>query len=102
VPNPKTSEKSNYLDREENITRGELSAKKVALYSYDAETDTLNPFSNGLKPVQDFDKLTVTNSDTNEDTLTYTKASSPVQTVKITYKAGVEKISDTFEELEYS
>jgi hypothetical protein len=38
---PNTSEKSNYIDREENITRGNLSAKKVAVYSYDADSDTL-------------------------------------------------------------
>jgi len=40
---PNTSEKSNDLDRQENITRGQLSAKKVVLYTYDASTDTLIP-----------------------------------------------------------
>lgn len=43
MANPNTSEKSVYLDREENITKGNLSAKRVALYSYDALTDTLIP-----------------------------------------------------------
>ncbi len=45
--NPNTSEKSNYIDREENITKGNLSAKKVALYTYDSNTDTLEPYTGG-------------------------------------------------------
>lgn len=43
MANPNYSEKSNALDREENITRGGLSAKRVALYRYDSSTDTLLP-----------------------------------------------------------
>jgi hypothetical protein len=43
MANPNTSEKSNALDREENITRGNISAKQVALYTYDADSDTLTP-----------------------------------------------------------
>lgn len=43
MPNPKIDDKSVYIDREENITRATLSAKKVALYTYDAATDTLIP-----------------------------------------------------------
>jgi len=42
---PNTSEKSVSLDREENITRGNLSAKKVALYIYNSDTDQLEPYS---------------------------------------------------------
>jgi len=42
---PNTSEKSVALDREENITRGSLSAKKVAIYTYDAGTDNLVPLT---------------------------------------------------------
>lgn len=38
-----TSEKSVDLDRQENLTKGNLSAKKVAMYYYDAGTDTLKP-----------------------------------------------------------
>jgi len=45
MSNPKTSEKSNYLDREEHISKGALAAKRVALYSYDSSTDTLTPIS---------------------------------------------------------
>lgn len=40
---PNTSEKSVDLDRQENLTKGNLSAKKVAIYYYDADTDTLKP-----------------------------------------------------------
>lgn len=42
------SEKSNSLDREENIQRGQLSAKKVAVYSYDPSTDKLHPGTGGF------------------------------------------------------
>lgn len=40
---PNTSEKSVDLDRQENITKGNVSVKKVAVYSYDASSDTLIP-----------------------------------------------------------
>lgn len=40
---PNTSEKSVSLDREENLTRGNLSSKRVTVYSYDSATDTLIP-----------------------------------------------------------
>lgn len=43
MANPNYSEKSNALDREENVTKGNLSAKRVVVYSYDAATDTLLP-----------------------------------------------------------
>lgn len=39
----KQSEKSVYLDRDENIQKGQISAKKVAVYTYDAGSDTLTP-----------------------------------------------------------
>jgi hypothetical protein len=49
---PNHSEKSVALDREENITKGNLSAKKVALYTYNSGTDTLEPYagSDGVQP----------------------------------------------------
>lgn len=50
MANPNQSEKSNALDREENITKGNLSAKRVAVYSYDANTDTLLPV-NSTNPI---------------------------------------------------
>lgn len=45
MSNPNTSEKSVDLDRQENITKGNLSAKKVALYTYDSGTDSLIPYT---------------------------------------------------------
>ena len=38
-----TSEKSVDLDRQENLTKGNVSTKKVSIYSYDAATDTIVP-----------------------------------------------------------
>jgi hypothetical protein len=49
------SEKSNYLDRIENVTRGNLSAKKVAVYTYDASTDTLRPGTTTAPTTQRYD-----------------------------------------------
>lgn len=46
-----TSEKSVDLDRQENVTKGKISAKKVALYYYDANTDTLQPYTNNTVEV---------------------------------------------------
>lgn len=40
---PNTSEKSIDLDRQENLTKGNVSVKKVAVYQYDAGSDTLTP-----------------------------------------------------------
>lgn len=47
MPNPKIDDKSVYIDREENITKGNISAKRVAVYTYDAGTDTLTPGAGG-------------------------------------------------------
>lgn len=43
MPNPKVDDKSPYIDREENVTKGNLSAKRVVLYTYDSGSDTLQP-----------------------------------------------------------
>jgi hypothetical protein len=45
VSNPKTSEKSVYLDREEHVSKGAIAAKRVALYTYDSNTDSLLPYT---------------------------------------------------------
>lgn len=76
------------------------------------ENLAFNPSSNTLERVtksmvagKDFDYLSVANSDTNEDTLTYKTGGSSgttVQTIVITYAAGAEKISDSFAGLEWS
>lgn len=48
MSSPKTSEKSVYLDREEHIHKGEVGAKLVVPYYYDAATDTLIPASSTI------------------------------------------------------
>lgn len=57
MANPKTSEKSNYLDREEHLSKGAVAAKKVVLYTYDSGTDTLNPLAStstyGIQAISD-------------------------------------------------
>lgn len=45
MANPNQSEKSNALDREENITKGNLSAKRVALYTHESGSDELQPIN---------------------------------------------------------
>jgi len=42
---PNDSEKSEALNRQENITKGNLSAKKVVLYTYNSAGDTLEPYT---------------------------------------------------------
>lgn len=95
MSNPNTSEKSVDLDRQENITKGALSAKKVALYTYDSGSDTLLPISSPLKPGTDFDLITVTNTSSTTDELALTLSAAPVQTVTITYRtSSIPKVSD--------
>lgn len=45
MPNPKTSEKSVYLDRDEHISRGAIGAKQIVVYYYDSGTDELKPIN---------------------------------------------------------
>ncbi len=63
MANPNQSEKSNALDREENITRGNLSAKRVVNYAYDSSTDTLQPAAPNLTPGTDYDYIDVQQTD---------------------------------------
>lgn len=57
MSSPNTSEKSVYLDREEHLHRGNVGAKTVVPYYYDASTDTLTPASSATvyKTMFDFD-----------------------------------------------
>jgi len=58
-----------------------------------------------LKPGTDFDHLSITNSDTDEDTLTFKTGGSggtTVQTIVITYAAGAAKASDDLSALDWS
>lgn len=75
MANPNTSEKSVDLDRQENLTRGELSAKKVAIYTYDSSTDTIQP---GIEAFSPFANITTT---INGDVITQTDG---VKTLTIT------------------
>lgn len=76
---PNTSEKSNDLDRQENLTRGQLSVKKVALYSYDATTDTVQPGIEAFSPYSDITTVI------NGDVITQTDGS---KTLTITINGG--------------
>lgn len=58
MSSPKTSEKSVYLDREEHEHKGEVGAKRVVLYTYDSDTDTLNPYGNALSERYDYSSST--------------------------------------------
>lgn len=57
MANPKTSEKSNYLDREEHLSKGAVAAKRVVLYTYDSGADTINPVAGastyGIQAISD-------------------------------------------------
>ena len=72
---PNTSEKSVDLDRQENITKGNLSAKKVALYTYDSTTDTLQP-GIGLtsEPARDVFNQTIIGTRNNPVSYTHLRA----------------------------
>jgi len=45
MPNPKTSEKSAYLDRDEHVSKGAIGAKQIVVYYYDSGTDELKPIN---------------------------------------------------------
>lgn len=64
---PNTSEKSVALDREENITKGNLSAKKVVLYTYDSGSDTIQPYTGSVSG----SSVTWGTNDIEEDTTSY-------------------------------
>ena len=58
-----------------------------------------------LKPGTDFDHLSITNSDTDEDTLTFKTGGSggtTVQTIVVTYASGAAKASDDLSALDWS
>lgn len=84
---PNTSEKSNDLDRQENLTRGNISAKKVVLYTYDASTDTIIP-SGGTAVTERYDL--------SSSTIIYT-ATAPVGTADASLGWTITKydLSDT-------
>jgi hypothetical protein len=92
---PNTSEKSVALDREENITKGNLSAKRVALFSYNSTTDTLNP-AGGLQAGVDYDYIDAQQASTT-DTYVFKLGGSggtTVRTVLITYTDSTKSTID--------
>jgi len=98
MPNPKIDDKSVYIDREENITKGNISAKRVAVYTYDSGTDTLVP---GFGGVVDFKWDYVEQAQaTLTDTWTFKTGGATgttVATIVITYtNSGKATISTVF------
>jgi len=55
---PKTSEKSVYLDREEHFHKGTVGGKIVVPYYYNAGTDTLSPASSETTDTKYATKIT--------------------------------------------
>lgn len=87
MANPNQSEKSVALDREENITKGNVSAKRVALFSYNSNTDTLNPFG-GLTAGGDYDYIDIQQTSATVETFVFKTGGSggtTVRTITINY-----------------
>lgn len=61
---PNTSEKSTDLNRQENLTKGNVSAKKVVLYTYNSGLDQLEPYSGSGATVA-YESRNDTTTDTN-------------------------------------
>lgn len=95
MADPKDSQKSNELDRHEHISKGELSAKQVAINLYDAGSDTLIPPSTA-NPLPTTSQLTVVQS---IDVTAYDLAAAPYSQV-VTPVTG-DYIIDNFQ-LEFS
>ena len=93
---PNNSEKSVALDREENITKGNLSAKRVALYTYNSGTDTLSPYG-GLTPAVDYDYLDVQQTDADTETYVFKDGGSggtTVRTIVVNYTSSTKNDID--------
>lgn len=96
------SEESKALNqREHNI---DASAKRVVQYHLDGDGNYVQVVPD-LVPGVDFDYLSATNTDTDEDTLVFKTGGSggtTVQTIVITYPGGADKVSDAISVVEYS
>jgi len=62
LSNPNTSEKSTDLNRQENITKGNVSAKKVALYTYNSTGDTLEPYTGSTASIDTIQNVELINA----------------------------------------
>lgn len=56
----------------------------------------------GFQAGTNFDSLSIVNTDTDEDTLTYAKGGDTIRTLVIGYAAGAEKVSDSLSSLDYN
>jgi hypothetical protein len=97
---PNQSEKSVALDREENVTKGNLSAKRVALYTYNSGNDQLEPFASGLAPGIDFDYVDVQQTSPTVETYVFKTGGSggtTVRTIVVNYtdstKSDIDNVS---------
>ena len=62
---PNTSEKSTDLNRQENLTKGNISAKKVVLYTYNSGQDILEPYTGSSTSSANYESRNDTLTDTN-------------------------------------
>lgn len=88
MSDPKTSEKSVYLDREEHFHRGQVGAKTVVPYYYDSNTDTLTPAIQDLVAGTTYDYIDAQQTDPATDTYVFKTGGSggtAVQTITISY-----------------
>lgn len=100
-PHKMDNEKSVYLDREEHMHRGELGAKRVVLYTYDSNTDTLIPSSSSSSGTARLSKVsnrTVITSSTSEATVLAAGASGVYRDV---YGVVVTNTSSTATEVDF-
>lgn len=72
MSNPNTSEKSVYLDREEHVHKGQVSGKRVVLYLYDSNTDTLIPYESSSAVSATLDHGSNRDIDTTAEQITST------------------------------
>lgn len=86
-----------------NKTGDNIQAKRVAMYGFDGTNWQRQGIQ--LTPGKDYDYLSATNTDTDEDTLVFKTGGSggtTVQTIVITYPGGADKVSDAISVVEYS
>jgi hypothetical protein len=92
-----TSSKSVYLDREENVTKGANSAKRVVPYAYSAADDTMSPIPLPFL-TKKFDRLIITYTDSTKGTVAsiVSKLSGVTQeTITNSYTATVDDLVRT-------
>mgnify|MGYP001061082690 CR=1 FL=1 len=99
MADPNQSQKSNELDRHEHIQKGARSAKAVALFRYNSDQDSLNPFG-GLTPNEDYDYIDVQQTSATVETYVYKDGGSggtTVLTIVVTYvdstKADIDHVA---------